>query len=74
MSNQVKDQIYVRTVPTSIDFDTKEASQNFKIKNIETNIVDTLDTVSIKKLFPTNLTYLIKFINFTIIYYYIIKI
>lgn len=74
MSNQVKDQIYVRTVPTSIDFDKKEASQNCKIKNIETNIVDTLETVSIKKLLPTNLTYLIKFINFTIIYYYIIKI
>ncbi|XP_022182219.1 zinc finger MYM-type protein 1-like [Myzus persicae] len=45
MSNQVKDQIYVRTVSTSIDFDKKEASQNCKIKNIETNNVDTLETV-----------------------------
>ncbi|KAL4132010.1 hypothetical protein QTP88_009231 [Uroleucon formosanum] len=45
MSNQVKDQIYVRTVPTSIDFDKKEANQNCKIKNIETNSVDTLETV-----------------------------
>lgn len=49
MSNKVKDQIYVRTIPTSIDFDKKEASQNCKIKNIETNNVDTLETVSIKK-------------------------
>jgi len=46
MSNQVKDQIYVRTAPTSIDFDKKEASQNRKIKNIETNNVDTFETVS----------------------------
>ncbi|KAL5246211.1 hypothetical protein ACI65C_013619 [Semiaphis heraclei] len=45
MSNQVKDQIDIRTVPTSIDFDKKEASQNCKIKNIETNNVDTLETV-----------------------------
>lgn len=58
MSNQVKDQICVRIVPTSIDFDKKEASQNRKIRNIETNNVDTLETVSIKKLLPKNLTYL----------------
>lgn len=43
MSNQVKDQIYVRIVPTSIDFDEKEASQNCKIKNIEKIITNKFD-------------------------------
>lgn len=62
MSNQIKDQIYVRTVPTNIDIDKKEASQNCKIKNIETNNVDTLETVSIKKNYYQHIYYIIYYI------------